>query len=140
MVFCEDIRPRLRSSDSSRKVSKSTFFINLAAAFNLAVFQQPFQMDEDQRQQVLGYLRVLCKFIPEVSALALDQELSGTNAIKYLSQRYPEGDFGVLGEIKATRGKPPPRSDEVQDLLGRFLRLIEMLNKDIVDALRGGFE
>ena len=38
------------------------------------------------------------------------------------------------------RGKVIPSSDEVQDLLGRFLRLIEMLNEDIVHALRSGFE
>jgi hypothetical protein len=134
VIFGEDLRPRLSSSDMSRTLARESFFEMRRYCHSFAAYLNKRVLTKQEHKTILLGLIIIKKYIPQTAALALDIWNEPSIVAQDIKQLLPQIDISVLQTINDLRALPVEdiASDSLLEVLREALLFVERLHDEIL--------
>jgi predicted nucleotidyltransferase len=134
IVFGEDIRSRIASTEAGRFIGGTVFFEGRRILLPLSLYLHKETLTAEDRQIILNDLLVIKKAMAQSACNALGAWPDTSDAVEELGRRAPDVDLEVFERIAALRGRDAAELDaeQLRELLRDTLTLIETLNEKIM--------
>jgi predicted nucleotidyltransferase len=136
VVFGEDIRPRIASTEAGRFIAGTVFYEARRILLPLSAYLHKESLTEEERQAIFNDLLVIRKAMPQSACNALGIWPDTSNAFEELARRLPHVELDAFKSIESLRGRSVHQVDA--ELLRRILRdalmLVQTLNEEIMAA------
>lgn len=134
VVFGEDIRPRIGSTEAGRFIAATVFYEARRILLPLSAYLQKESLTEEERQAIFNDLLVIRKAMPQSACNALGIWPDTSDAFAELEHRLPHIDLDAFKKIESLRGRSVHHVEAgmLRQLLRDALLLVETLNEEIM--------
>lgn len=137
VVFGDDVRPQMSSTDADIAVARSTFFNARRMGHHLAAYLHKPELAEQDCEKMLAGVKLLVKFLPAIACASLDIWTGPKQAVALLLEALPGLDAASVERIVAFAEKRAVTdAEELRDVLRETLNFIESAHDEIVARWR----
>lgn len=137
IIFGQDIRGDIKSTEASREVARTAFFEMRRLGLPLVLYLDRDELTVQDCEMILRMLVTIKRDMPISACMALDIWVGQMESVRRLEEAFPGLDASVLDRITALLHEPAPAQnvETLRSLLRQAIELVEDLNNRIVASL-----
>ena len=135
VVYGEDVRQRMNSTEADVEVARSTFFGARRMGHHLAAYLRKQELTEEDCEKIFAGVKMLLKFLPAIACASLDIWTGPKQAVPSLLNALPDLDGDSLAHINAFAEKRTvniAEAEELREVLRATLNFFESVHDEIL--------